>query len=62
MQKSSYAPPVQNQSSTTDVNLDDIDKQKKAPNSNILNLNGGSGTNTRPGGAAGTLKHRFTFD
>ncbi|MBT8622985.1 hypothetical protein [Polynucleobacter paneuropaeus] len=62
VQKSSYAPPVQNQSSTTDVNLDDIDKQKKAPNSNILNLNGGSGTNTRSGGAAGTLKHRFTFD
>jgi hypothetical protein len=44
------------------VNLDDIDRQKKSPNTNTLNLNGGSGTNTRPGGAAGTLKHRFSFD
>ena len=62
VQKSPYAPPAQDQPNTTDVNLDDIDKQKKAPNTNILNLNGGSGTNTKPGGATGTLKHRFTFD
>jgi len=62
VQKSPYAPPAQNQTTTRDVNLDDIDKQKKSPNTNTLNLNGGSGTNTRPGGAAGTLKHRFSFD
>lgn len=62
VQKSPYAPPAQNQPNTKDVNLDDIDKKKNSPNTNTLNLNGGSGTNTRPGGAAGTLKHRFSFD
>jgi hypothetical protein len=62
VQKSPYAPPGQNQPNTKDVNLDDIDRQKKSPNTNTLNLNGGSGTNIRPGGAAGTLKHRFSFD
>lgn len=57
VQKNPYAP-VAKPADDQVVN----DHQKKSPKDTSISLDGHSGNNTRPSGAVGNLRHRFSFD